>query len=161
MVERWRKFGEAFHDAAIEKACGRRVQLHACAFGPSLENFLKSMPKPAAPDSSLGLDKELKFWRASASELGQSLKSRGNPVIHHCYLTAHLLPDDVPEDDLTPKFAAAVGDRVRRNNESRKIGTITDVEGDGGTEVAVQWDDGAVSNQLWCGKKNGFHLLYL
>jgi len=60
---------------------------------------------------------------------------------------------------------AKVGDRVRTNKgqaytEKNCPGKIISVTEEYGTEIGVRWDDGTEHHNLWCGKNNGWSLIY-
>ncbi len=47
------------------------------------------------------------------------------------------------------------------NNSGEKKGEIISVDEDGGSEIAVEWDNGKIEHCLMCAKKGHFDLVYL
>ncbi|GIQ80528.1 hypothetical protein KIPB_001340 [Kipferlia bialata] len=102
------------------------------------------------------LQTELNEWMQASESFAGYFKKSGNVVYHHNgngYGVKDLLP--TPPEDVYPLFFAAVGDRVTSNPPRGGSTLITSITQDNNSEVGVKGKD-----NIWCGKKGRFALLY-
>ena len=172
LVTQWRQWCSSIKAAPVEeRACCAPKRMYEC-------RHLLQEPRPAQLSDEVALNAELSRWRHNARCFGALFKTPGQVVYHQKYAIMcqpPLLSSETPAvEKLMGCFCAAVGDRVMEkldpfhftvhpapeDSRTPRRGVITYIDGDNFTEVGVRWDDGRVSDNLKCGKKDMFHLLY-